>query len=151
MTPTRSRERRFAASRLLTARPVPGDPSRALVVIEDAGGAHGVLLDGAAAGPALPFAVDYDSLPTADGAWVVQPADGGGSEFGHLCAYAVDGAQVVDLTPDEDPYVVRGLDLSADGSTVVASLVDEDGHRVVAIPARPWVVYTTRTSAGCRA
>lgn len=142
-------ERRFEASRLLTVRPVPGDPSTALVVVEDSDGAHGVVLDGATetTSAPLPWPLHYDSLLTPDREWVVQLADDEGSEVGHLCAYAADGSQRVDLTPDFAPYVVRGLDISADGSTVVASLVDDDGHRVVAIPAAPWgaprVVTTT--------
>jgi hypothetical protein len=133
-------ERRFAAARLLTARPTAGDPSTALVVIEDADGAHGVILDGATetTSAPLPVSAHYDSLLTPDRRWIVQLADDHGSEVGHLCAFPVDGAPRVDLTPDDEPYVVRGLDISADGSTVVASLVDDEGHRVVAIPAAPW-------------
>lgn len=142
-------ERRFEASRLLTVRPAPGDPSTALAVIEDAHGAHGVVLDGATGTPSerLPLSLHYDSLLTPDAAWVVQLVDDDGSEVGHLHAFSVDGALRVDLTPGFGDYVVRGLDISADGSTVVASLVDDDGHRVVAIPAAPWgpprVVTTT--------
>jgi dipeptidyl aminopeptidase/acylaminoacyl peptidase len=137
---TRAWERRFAAARLLTVRPTADHASSALVVIEDGDGAHALILDGATetTSEPLPVPVHYDSLLTPDRRWVVQLADDNGSEVGHLCAFPVDGGAPVDLTPDSGPYVVRGLDISACGSTVVAALVDDDGHRVVAIPAAPW-------------
>ncbi len=133
-------ELRFEASRLLTVRPTAADPSTALVVVEDADGAHGVILDGATeqVSPKLPLSLHYDSLLTSDRHWVVQLDDDGGSEVGHLCAFTVDGSRRLDLTPDRAPYVVRGLDLSADGSMLVASTVDDEGYHLLAIPCSPW-------------
>lgn len=133
-------ESRFGASRLLTVRPTAADPSTALVVVEDANGAYGLILDGASGrcSPKLPLTVGYDSLLSNDGRWVVQLADEGGSEVGHLCAFPVDGGASIDLTPDRDPYVVRGGAFSADGSVFVTSIVDEGGYHLVVIPARPW-------------
>lgn len=132
-------ESRFEAPQLLTVRPGAADPSTALVVVEESDGAYGQILDGAGErSPRLPVPVGYESLLSNDGRWVVQLADEGGSEVGHLSAFPADGGEVVDLTPERDPYVVRGVGFSADGSILAASVVDERGYHLLAIPARPW-------------
>lgn len=132
-------ESRFEAPQLLTVRPTFGDPGTALVVVEESEGAYGVILDDRGqCSPRLPVPVGYDSLLTNDGQWVVQLADEGGSEVGHLCAFPAGGGEVVDLTPERDPYVLRGVGFSADGSVLAASVVDEAGYHLVVIPALPW-------------
>jgi dipeptidyl aminopeptidase/acylaminoacyl peptidase len=138
-------ERRFTAPHLLTARPTAGDRSTALVVVNEADGATARILDGATGrlSEPLPLAAGYDSLLTDDRRWVVQLADDGGTEVGHLAAHPVDGGEPVDLTPDRDPYVVRGLQQSADGSVLVAAVVDENGHHLIAIEAAPWGAVRT--------
>jgi dipeptidyl aminopeptidase/acylaminoacyl peptidase len=135
-------ESRFEAPQLLTVRPAFGDPGTALVVVEESGGAYGVILDDARGqcSPRLPVPVGYDSLLTNDGRWVVQLADEGGSEVGHLSAFPVGGGEIVDLTPERDPYVLRGVGLSADGSVLATSVVDEAGYHLLVIPALPWGV-----------
>jgi hypothetical protein len=108
-------------------------------VVEESEGAYGVILHGARErSPALSVPVGYDSLLSNDRRWVVQLADEGGSEVGHLCAFPVGGGEVVDLTPERDPYVVRGAGFSADGPILAASVVDESGYHLLAIPALPW-------------
>jgi dipeptidyl aminopeptidase/acylaminoacyl peptidase len=132
-------EARFEAPQLLTVRPVAGDPSTALVVVEESDGAYGVILGATGElSPRLPVPVGYDSLLSNDCQWVVQLADDGGSEVGHLCALPAGGGPAVDLTPDRDPYVLRGVGFSADGSVLAVSAVDEDGYHLLVIPARPW-------------
>lgn len=133
-------EARFRTPHLLTVRPTAGDPSTALVVQNDAGGATARVLDGASEtlSPPLPLAANYDSILTNDGRWVVQLDDDGGSEVGHLTAYAVDGSERIDLTPEREPYVVRGVELSVDGRVLVASVVDEQGYHLLALAADPW-------------
>ncbi|MDW5595016.1 prolyl oligopeptidase family serine peptidase [Conexibacter stalactiti] len=146
-------ERRFRAPHLLTARPTAGDPSTALVVVNGPAGAEARILDGASEtlSPPLALAANYDSLLTNDGAWVIQLADDGGSEVGHLHAHPVDGGAPVDLSPGREPYVVRGLAQSADGSLLVASIVDEQGHHLITIEASPWgatsVLATTQNES----
>ena len=131
---------RFAAPQLLTVRPAAGDPSTALVVVEDTEGAYGMVLEGASGSlsPKLPLSPGYDSLLSSDRSWVVQLADEGGSEVGHLCAVPTYGGDSIDLTPGFDPYVLRGLGFSEDGSLLVASAVDERGYHLIVIPASPW-------------
>ncbi len=131
---------RFEVPQLLTVRPTAADPSTALVAVEDGEGAYGVILDGARGewSPKLPFQVGYDSVLSNDRRWVVQLADTSGSEVGHLLAVPVDGGEGVDLTPEADAYVLRGLGFSADGSVLAASVVDERGYHLVVIPALPW-------------
>ena len=101
-------------------------------MVEESEGAYGVILDDdrGQCSPRLPVPVGYDSLLTNDGRWVVQLADEGGSEVGHLCAFPVGGGEVVDLTPERDPYVLRGVGFSADGSVLAASVVDEAGYHL---------------------
>ncbi len=137
-------ERRFTAPRLLTARPT-ADRGAAVVVTVEAEGATARILDAAtdALSEQLPFGAGYDALLTDDRAWVVQLADDGGTEVGHLLAHPVAGGAPVDLTPGRDPYVIRGLEQSADGSLLVASMVDEEGHHLVAIEAQPWGAVRT--------
>ncbi|MDO8187562.1 prolyl oligopeptidase family serine peptidase [Conexibacter sp. JD483] len=132
-------ERRFTAPQLLTARPT-ADRTAAVVVTAEADGATARILDTATGelSEQLPFGAGYDALLTCDRAHVVQLADDGGTEVGHLLAHPVAGGEPVDLTPGRDPYVVRGLEQSAGGSLLVGALVDEDGHHLVAIEAQPW-------------
>ncbi len=103
-------------------------------------GAYGVILDGARGqrSPRLPVPVGYDSLLSNDRRWIVQLADEGGSEVGHLCGFPVGSGEAVDLTPERDPYVVRGVGFSADGSILAASVVDERGYHLLVIPASPY-------------
>jgi dipeptidyl aminopeptidase/acylaminoacyl peptidase len=133
-------ERRFTAPHLLTARPTAGDRSTALVVYNEPHGATARILDGATErlSEPLPLAAGFDSLLTNDRRWVIQLADDGGTEVGHLLAHPVGGGDPVDLTPGREPYVVRGLEQSADGSVLVASVVDERGHHTITIDAAPW-------------
>jgi dipeptidyl aminopeptidase/acylaminoacyl peptidase len=130
----------FDGPQLLTVRPTAAQPSAALVVVAESDGAYGVILDDVLGMSAsrLPLSLGYDSLLSNDRKWVLQLADQGGSEVGHLCAFAVDGAESIDLTPGWDPYVLRGLGFSGDGSLLVAATVDERGHHLVVIPASPW-------------
>jgi dienelactone hydrolase len=136
---------RFRSPHLLTVRPVVSDPDWALVVDNGISGATGSIRY-LGAGPAadgardvdVPFPVGYESIVTADRRWVVQLEDDGGSEVGHLHAFPVAGGPSVDLTPGMDPYVVRGMELGVDGSTLLVTLVDEQGYHLVRIPANPW-------------
>ncbi len=86
----------------------------------------------------MPFPVGLDAALTPDGRWVVALDDDGGSEVGGLRARSVDGSQDVELTPGRPAYVLRGLEPSADGSVMVATVVDDDGYHVVVIPIDGW-------------
>ncbi|WP_295102742.1 prolyl oligopeptidase family serine peptidase [uncultured Microbacterium sp.] len=143
---------RFAVPYLLTARPVPGDTDLALLVENHPDGARGrVWRAPSAPGDLLPFPVSVGAILTADGQWVIDLDDDGGSEVGGLVAFAVDGSERVALTPGRAPYVVRGLESSYDGSHLVVTVVDEDGFHVLVIPAAPWgeprVVYSNPIEA----
>ncbi|MFJ4015142.1 alpha/beta hydrolase family protein [Microbacterium sp. NPDC090014] len=143
---------RFAVPYLLTARPVPGDADLALLVENHPDGARGrVWRAPSAPGDLLPFPVSVGAILTADGQWVIDLDDDGGSEVGGLVAFAVDGSERVVLTPGRAPYVVRGLESSYDGSHLVVTVVDEDGFHVLVIPAAPWgeprVVYSNPIEA----
>ncbi|WEK61685.1 MAG: prolyl oligopeptidase family serine peptidase [Candidatus Microbacterium colombiense] len=143
---------RFAVPFLLTVRPVPGADDLALLVENHPDGARGrVWRAPAAPGDLLPFPVGVGAILTADGRYVVDLDDDGGSEVGGLVALAVDGSERIPLTPGRAPYVLRGLESSYDGSAVVATVVDEDGFHVLVIPAAPWgaprVVYSNPVEA----
>lgn len=99
----------------------------------------------------LPFDVSTGAIVTPDGRWIVDLDDGGGSEVGALVAISLDGSERVALTLGREPYVLRGLVFSFDGSTLIATVVDEEGFHVLAIPAAPWgeprVVYSNPIEA----
>ena len=149
---TTTLDERFAVPYLLTVRPAAGSADIALLVENHPGGARGRIWR-APDSPSdlLPFDVSMNGVVTADGRWVVELDDGGGSEVGTLVALAVDGSERVDLTPGREPYVLRGLEFSYDRSALVATVVDEEGFHVLVIPAAPWgaprVVYSSPVEA----
>lgn len=134
----------FRTPHLMTIKPVAGDPDTALVVEvqhEDARGR--IWRSRAQPGHAewseeLPFPVGYSTLPTRDGDGVVVLEDGGGSEVGGLVVRSIDGTERIELTPGRAPYVVRGMEFSADGSQFLITAVDDDGFHLLAVPAAPW-------------
>ncbi|MFK0239256.1 alpha/beta hydrolase family protein [Microbacterium sp. NPDC090281] len=149
---TETLDERFAAPYLLTVRPTAGAVDLALVVENHPDGARGrVWRAPDAPGELLPFAVSTGAIVTTDGRWVVDLDDGGGSEVGVLVATSVDGSERVELTPGREPYVLRGLATSHDGSALVATVVDEEGFHVLVIPAAPWgeprVIYSNPVEA----
>jgi dipeptidyl aminopeptidase/acylaminoacyl peptidase len=121
---------------LLTVRPTARSGGPFLVVVDGGEAGVGRVWDPAtdAFGPEIPFGTGYTSLLTPDGRWVVDLDDDGGSEVGLLVARAVDGSAERELTPGRAPYVLRGLDASADGSRLLATVVDEDGHHLLLVP-----------------
>jgi dipeptidyl aminopeptidase/acylaminoacyl peptidase len=126
----------FPPGMLLTARPAAGDGGRVLLVEDGGEHAAGRVWDPATGetGPVLPFGVGFGSVLTPDGQWVVDLDDDGGSEVGVLVATRVDGGERRALTPGWSPYVLRGLETTPDGRTLVGTLVDDEAHRVVLIP-----------------
>lgn len=146
----------FAAGGLLAVRPAPGPSGLSLVVEEGGSGPIARIWDPAVdswSAP-LPDGVGTDAVVTPDGRWVIDLDDGGGSEVGGLVAHAVDGSEQRVLTPGRPPYVLRGLDLSQDGATVLATTVDDEGHHLLAVPwagGVPRVLYRSPHEAwlGC--
>ncbi len=129
----------FTVPRLRTVRPVRGGLDAALLIEEGGAGTTGriwTIEDGA--GDLLPFEVPFDAELTPDLRWVLGLADDGGTEVGHLIARPVEGGPARDLTPDREPYVLRGLEVAADGSAVLITAVDESGYHAVLVPAAPW-------------
>lgn len=144
---------RFAVQHTLAIRPAQSDPDLALVVEDQRTESFARLWRaGEAPGDELPFPVAVGAIIAGEGSgWIVDLADGGGTEVGTLVATSLDGEQRVDLTPGRESFVLRGLEASADGSLVLASIVDEAGYHLLAIPARPWgyasVVHRTSAEA----
>lgn len=147
--------RRFEVPYLLTARPARGS-DLALLVYDEATDARGVVADlvTGSRSDELPFPVTVESTVTPDGEWVLRRVDESGSEIGHVWAYPVSGGSPLDLTPDRSPYVMRGLDVSADGRSVLLTIVDEQGFHALLVPV-PWgsarCLYSSRHEAwwGC--
>lgn len=143
---------RFSVPHLITVRPAVGPADLALVIENHPEGARGRVWHAPEApGALLPFDVSTGAIVTPDGRWIVDIDDGGGSEVGALVAFSPDGSERVELTPGRDPYVLRGLEMSVDGSVLVATVVDEEGFHVLVIPAAPWgapaVVYSNPVEA----
>ena len=150
-------EMRFNTPYLHTVRPAMGNPHTALVIENHRHGVKGRLLrpEAGSAGPVvsdiLPIDVSFESFLSPDARWVISLDDDGGSEVGGLLARSVDGTESVHLTPDREPYVIRGMEFSADGSTLLATIVDNEGFHLLAIPALPWgkatVIWSSQNEA----
>lgn len=137
-------EMRFHTPYLHSVRPAMGHPHTALVIENHRHGVKGRLLapgageTGYLLSDVLPIDVSFESFLSPDGHWVVALDDDGGSEVGGLIARTVDGTESVHLTPDRESYVIRGVEFSADGSTLLATIVDDEGFHLLSIPAQPW-------------
>ncbi|GAA1860242.1 prolyl oligopeptidase family serine peptidase [Brevibacterium marinum] len=150
-------EARFNTPYLHTVRPAMGNPHTALVIENHRHGVRGRLLAPEAGSSRsvlsdiLPVDVNFESFLSPDARWVVSLDDGGGSEVGGLLARSVDGAESVHLTPDREPYVIRGMEFSTDGSTLLATIVDDEGFHLLSVPAHPWgeaaVIWSSRNEA----
>jgi acetyl esterase/lipase len=144
---------RFRTPHLLTARAVTGDPDWALIVTNDLDSGTGQLINSSTGerGAVLRHDVGYESVVTPDRRWLIQLDDGGGSEVGHLRAYPLGDGPSVDLTPGRDAYVMRGVDFSADGRSLLISIVDEEGYHLLLVPVDTWedpiLVASTRNEA----
>lgn len=130
----------FAGPYLETVRPTAGGADLDLVIEEDRAGSVGRIWDASAGtlSDPLPFAVGQGAALSPDGRWVVDLDDDGGSEVGRLYAVRTDGGERVELTPGWSAYVLRGLEFSADGSTLAMTAVDDEGYHLVVLPAEPW-------------
>ena len=119
----------------MTVRPAAGPSGRCLVVEEGVDAAEGrIWAPATGLSDVLPVPVGFGTLLTPDGRWLVDLDDGGGSEVGGLVRRRVDGSRVEQLAPDRPPSVVRGLEASADGEVLLATVVDEDGHHLLHVP-----------------
>lgn len=127
---------RFEKPYLVTARATRGSAENALLVYQTEHAPRGYVANMKTGKRLveLPFPVSSESMLTADAKWLLQLDDENGSELGHVSAIPVAGGEPVDLTPDRPSYVVRGLDVSADGSTVLVTAVDDEGFHLIAIP-----------------
>ncbi len=135
---------RFRTPHLMTVRPTSGAPDTALVIENHAEASRGRIWRSRPRhgetvwSETLPEELGYGALLTRDARWVVAMSDDGGSEVGGLVAYSTVGEPTVELTPGYEPYVVRGLDLSADGSCLLATIADDHGFHLVLVPVSPW-------------
>lgn len=130
----------FAGPYLQTVRPTAGAEDLDLVIEEHREGSVGRIWDASAGtmGDPLPFPVGQGAALSPGGRWVVDLDDDGGSEVGGLYAMRVDGGTRTELTPGRPAYVLRGLEFSADGSTLAVTAVDDDGYHLIVIPSDPW-------------
>lgn len=143
---------RFRAGFAVAFRPVRGPADRALVIEQRPEGVGGYAWDGrTGARTAVPTEVAWGALLTPDGRSIVQLHDPTGSEVGHLHAIPLDGGTLQDLTPGLGWYVVRGLDIAADGRIAAATLVDDAGFTLwlldLAGDAPPRRLFTTPNEA----
>ncbi len=72
-------------------------------------------------------------VPTADGRGVLVHVDDNGSEVGHVCLHGVDGTPPVDLTPEAEPYGLRGLATDRVGHSTVITTSDDAGYRLLQV------------------
>jgi len=74
---------------------------------------------------------------SADGKFVFYLDDQTGQERGHLTRVPFDGGQPVDLTPDFDPYVLRGMETSHTGNKLAFNPIDQNGFQLWVIDISP--------------
>lgn len=150
-------KKRFHSARLHCVRPAGADPRTALVIDNGRVSSSGRILsqiDGNwEVSQTLPFPVGFDGAISADGRWVVGLDDDGGSEVGGLVACSVDGRNRVELTPGRAAYVIRGIDFSVDGRTLLATIVDDEGFHLLSVPVPDWQsnIAPALTSSGATA
>ena len=144
---------RFLAPHPVAYRPAAGRADLALVIEQRTTGIGGFVWSGAT-GERTDVAVPevaWGATLTPDGRHIVQLDDPDGTEIGHLHAIPVDGGRPRDLTPGFDWYVVRGVDIAADGRSAVATLVDASGFTLWALDldrtAEPRRLFTSRNEA----
>ena len=120
---------RFFAPHPVAFRPVQGSTDLALVIVQGLSGIGGYVWHGGTGERTAVVAADvaWGATLTPDGRHIVQLDDPDGSEVGHLHAIPIGGGRSRDLTPGFGWYVVRGVDIAADGSVVLATLVDGSG------------------------
>lgn len=149
-TPDEAWYARFATPRLLAALVAKGDRGKG-VVIEQAHNAMTLRPWDVASGTIGTTQIPTDGFTdsywlSADGLLLYRLVDDGGNELGHVEVVSlVDGA-TRDLTPDMQPYTLRGGDASLDGSTVVFAACNSDGFMLVAAPtdgSAARVLYTS--------
>jgi dienelactone hydrolase len=70
----------------------------------------------------------------ADGTWIYYLHDDHGNELGHVSRVPWAGGAPTDLTPDLEPYVVTGLEVSADGSRLAFVTATRSGFDLWAGP-----------------
>lgn len=129
-----SSARWFVSGTLLTCRPTAGPDGRCLVVDDGPHAARGrVWTRAGGLGPVIAAPVGLGTELSPDGRWVVNLDDDGGSEVGGLVRSSTDGSLTQALCPGRPPSVVRGLEFSADGEVLLATVVDDDGHHLLHI------------------
>lgn len=124
-------------TRLMTPHPVAIRPTRgsrdlALVIEKSLSGLGAVVWEGSTGSRIEVRGVEaaWGATLTPDGRWLIQLDDPQGTEVGHLHALPVEGGHPRDLTPAFGGYVVRGLDVSGDGRSALATIVDASGFAV---------------------
>ena len=132
-------ERRFDYSYPIAVRRALGAGDLTVLVNQEAQGFSLSVWDGRS--PA-PRAVGYPSTTfnttvTADGRWVLDLLDPTGSEVGHLHATPAGGGAARNLTPGFEEYVVRGIDVTADGRFVILTTANELGFSVWQLDLEP--------------
>lgn len=74
---------------------------------------------------------------SADGKFVFYLDDQTGHERGYLTRIPFEGGQAVNLTPDFDPYVLRGMETSHTGNKLAFNPIDQEGFQLWVIDISP--------------
>ncbi|HEY6425989.1 MAG TPA: hypothetical protein VIX84_02045, partial [Acidimicrobiales bacterium] len=125
-------ERRFDHSYPIAVRKALGAGDLTVVINQEAQGFSLSVWDGksrtlrAVSYPSTTF----NTTVTADGRWVLDLLDPTGSEVGHFHATSTDGGAARNLTPGFEEYVVRGIDVTADGRFVILTTANQLGFSV---------------------
>lgn len=128
---------RFRAQQILYAELADGNPDRGLVVAGWDGRtiqlfAWDVPAARLTAVTDTPYGVVQGWIDPA-GDYVYYLADEDGSELGHLVRVPFEGGQPQDLTPDLQPYTLRGVGFNGPGTTVALNPVNHEGFALYTV------------------
>ncbi|HKD98473.1 MAG TPA: prolyl oligopeptidase family serine peptidase [Micromonosporaceae bacterium] len=125
---------RFTADQVFLAKLAAGRPDRGLVLASRDQGGMALYTWDVDSGEQRPLAAGGHAFgyqwidPPGDHVYLLHDTDG--SEHGHLVRLPFEGGPMRDLTPDLEPYTLRGVGFSADGGTLAFNPINSEGFAV---------------------
>jgi dipeptidyl aminopeptidase/acylaminoacyl peptidase len=146
---------RFRAPTLYQPQLAKSNPARGLVISNQASEAFQIYAWDVAGGD-LRQLTDrpdgtWEGWIAPDGRYVYFLDDRSGDEHGHVVRIPFEGGPAQDLTPEMQPYTLRGFEISRAGNLVAFNPVNADGYQLVCIelapdgtPGEPRRIYQSR-------
>lgn len=127
------KKERFTAPYVLSFRPTKGDSGKALVALRGSEDIQIRIWD-YQTNSLINSAYEYGSVNSflsADGVHLLDLYDLDGSEISHVFAFAPNGKSRIDLTPNFEGYVLRGLDTCSRGENILITASSAEGIKLI--------------------